>query len=187
MRKISPARSKQALVGIPAARFFGYANMYVKLFTAGNSLLPLLVHTTSYPHGDNTLFLPYDTEECASPKKKVGGAGRTRNCCMLLLHESWLDYLRPAGRPAAPNQSQKAQTKTHGSAHACIKRREKRAEKKRTLCMCLCASSLFGCCPVPTMNRAKHSGRFSIQTSASENAPVSVHVMRLSLIILDSP
>lgn len=160
--------------------------MYVKLFTAGNSLLPLLVHTTSYPHGDNTLFLPHDTEECASPKKKVGGAGRTRNCCMLLLHESWLDYLRPAGRPAAPNQSQKAQTKTHGSAHACIKRREKRAEKKTDslhVLMCIIIVRLLP----PTMNRAKHSGRFSIQTSASENAPVSVHVMRLSLIILDSP
>lgn len=122
--------------------------MYVKLFTAGNSLLPLLVHTTSYPHGDNTLFLPHDTEECASPKKKVGGAGRTRNCCMLLLHESWLDYLRPAGRRPPTKVKRRKQKHTARRMHA-SNDAKKEQKKKRTLCMCLCASSLFGCCLPP--------------------------------------
>jgi hypothetical protein len=151
--------------------------MYVKLFTAGNSLLPLLVHTTSYPHGDNTLFLPHDTEECASPKKKSWWRRQDQE----LLHAAAtriMAWLSEAGRRPPTKVKRRKQKHTARRMHA-SNDAKKEQKKKRTLCMCLCASSLFGCCPVPTMNRAKHSGRFSIQTSASENAPVSVHVMRL--------
>jgi hypothetical protein len=70
-------------------------------------------------------------------KKKVGGADRTRNCCMLLLHESWLDYLRPAGGPQPKSKGANKNTRLGACMHQTTRKKSRKKTDSLHVLMCI--------------------------------------------------